>query len=177
MPRPVLINGDLGSGESSRPLRIDAYAATGDGTLNITVDYRFKPILMDKVWQGYHIDSLEFAIVAHRVEHLDECMRLPNDAVLIAAGTALIAADGSCAEFSGRNSLRLPVGYFDTENHHTWTLILRSRGCRDTSGATGESRVLSAAFYPASVMLGQRIDPAILEAIRNTTTFKTQNGG
>lgn len=167
---PVMLTGDLGT-RGGTVLNVVARSVGFDGTMIVTFDYNFQPMVEAKyrTFHNVHIDTIEFIFVATSIDQEADGLRLPNDAIVVAAGATQLPVDRPCDVFSGHGSIVLPVRYFLEKAHRTWTVILRSRGCRDENGSVGVSRVLSAEFRPVRVSLHSVLGHEAIEAILDGT--------
>lgn len=163
---PVNLTGDLGTG-GRRMLDVVARNVANDGTMVVTFEYHFQPSVLPKhrIFNHVHIDTIEFAIVATYIDQERDGINLPVDAIVVAAGATQLPVDGPCELLSGRGSVMLPVHYFAEDAHRRWTVVLRSRGCRNENGDLGVSRVLSAEFRHASVSLQTVLDHGTIKAL------------
>lgn len=172
---PVRLTGDLGTG-GPRMLDVVARNVANDGTMIVAFEYHFQPSVdsLHRVCNRIYIDAIEFAIAATRIDSEADGFHLPDDAIVVAAGVTPLPANGLCDPFKGRGSIVLPVGYFESEAHRTWTVILRSRGCRDENGVLGASRVLSAEFRHSSVALHTVLDVGTIRVMLDGTASETK---
>lgn len=174
---PVRLTGDLGTGGGTL-FNVAARNEANDGTMVVSFDFKLHATVwsQDRIWNGVHIDTVEALIVASRIDQQAEGITLPSNAMVVAAASAHVPADGRCEPFAGRGSLVLPATYFDVEAHRTWSLVLRARGCKNAQGEIFMTRVASAEFIWATVAMHSVIDPnivrAILDARADSTRFK-----
>ena len=163
---PVSLTGDLGSGGSVL-FNVTALHVDSDATLAVTFDYKVQTFIaeMFRTFRGVRIDTVELLVVAQRMDQESEGINLPAGAIVVSLSA--LKKDELAEGFSGRGSIILPANYFEAEAHRTWTLVRRARGCRDTYGAIGASRVVSAEFSHTAVTWNRPFNPRDVQAILN----------
>ncbi len=163
---PVSLTGDLGAAGSVL-FNVTARHVDRDATLAVSFSYRVRTSVAAtfRTFRGVRIDTIELLVVARRIEQESDGITLPAGAIVVALSAAQLGADEREERFSGGGSIILPASYFEAEAHRTWTLVRRARGCRDTYGAIGASRVVSAEFLHAALTWNRPFDPRDVQAI------------
>lgn len=151
--RPVEVSNNFGTHKHN--LTAVSNAGPVPGTLSIHFSYRILTTHIDAHWNGVVIDTLECLIVPAYLSD-SQGMQLTNAAHILAVHSLSIASIGT-VDFAGTGSVVLPASYFGfvsmpfVDSHRTWTLLVRTRGCRNVNGTMGTSDVLSCLALHADV--------------------------
>jgi hypothetical protein len=151
--RPVEVGNRLAEGQDI--FRVVATPGTQPGTFHLAYGYHLIALLQSASWEGAVIDTLECLVLPASIPE-ENGVTLPSNARILATQTATVASVGQY-DFATSGSVVLPASYFGfvsmpfVDSHRTWTLLVRTHGCRSVNGTIGASEVLSCLALHADV--------------------------